>query len=100
MIYTEILVQIFLYSITDFNHGKIYGVEICEYISWQLRVRQKKWDHIYQERYLAGSQIPLTRGGFELQISCMKYLWVSGLDNYFAWERFEVQTLEQDTIVV
>ena len=26
--------------------------------------------------------------------------WVSGLDNYFAWERFEVQTLEQDTIAV
>ena len=73
MIYTEILVQIFFYSITDFNHGKIYGVEICEYISWQLRVRQKKRDHIYQERYLPGSQIPLTRGGIELQISCMKY---------------------------
>ena len=42
MIYTEILVQIFLYAITDFNHGKIYGVEICEYISWQIESQAKK----------------------------------------------------------
>ena len=92
--------RFFYMPLPTLTMGKFMALKYANTFLGKLRVRQKKWDHIYQERYLAGSQIPLTRGGFELQISCMKYLWVSGLDNYFAWERFEVQTLEQDTIVV
>ena len=46
---------------------------------------------------LFGSQIPVTTGGFELPISCIKSryltLWPSGLGNDFVCKRFAVQTL-------
>ena len=49
-------------------------------------------------RDLFGSQIPVTRGGFELQIPCIqsRYLthgWPSGLGKDFVCKRFAVQTL-------
>ena len=53
-----------------------------------------RWCHA---RDLFGSQIPVTTGGFELRISCIRSsyltLWPSGLGNYFVCKRFAVQTL-------
>ena len=73
----------------------------------------------YRAQDLLGSQIPVTTGGFELRISCIRSSYLthlalspSGLGNYFICKRFAVQTLlwslefaiqinlEHDTIAV
>ena len=74
----------------------------------------------YRARDLFGSQIPITTGAFELQISCKQSSYLnqqairrsSVLGNYFVFKRFPVQTillslefvtkinLEHDTIAV
>ena len=53
-------------------------------------------------RELFGLQFPVTTGGFELRISCIRVLrirlayyalWPSGIGKYFLCKRFAVQTL-------